>query len=308
MMDDTLFPVSKPKKTEATVLDQFSSRDIDQWLAIREKFLRLHWDSYTDFLFQCSRVSDQLRESLYLASTKNFKFEKWQRTIKRRYSTEPLSISGSSKEQVGGRFNIADIYSSQIPAFPALYIAQDRNSSLEEFLCQRIDPGKENQALDFALAGKDSLSFVSVSGRLGSVINLSNIQKLELFVDLIRDFNVPKHVRSAAKELGIEEPEPITTVSNLVEALISSTWRKEPMLFEVPSISQIFGRLVAEAGIEGILYPSKFSQAECLAIFPQNFDVTNDSVVKLDDPSPPKKTKILKWDADTWRLKQGKII
>ena len=69
---------------------------------------------------------------------------------------------------------------------------------------------------------------------------------------------------------------------------------------DVPSSPQIFGQLVWEAGIEGILYNSKFSEKECLVIFPQNFDETCGSFVELDDPAP-QEAKILKWDVDTWR-------
>ncbi|MDE2313913.1 MAG: hypothetical protein KGL04_07050 [Elusimicrobia bacterium] len=47
----------------------------------------------------------------------------------------------------------------------------------------------------------------------------------------------------------------------------------------VPISSQLFGQLAADAGIEGIVYPSKFSGKDCLAVFPQNFE--NESYVVI---------------------------
>ena len=100
-----------------------------------------------------------------------------------------------------------------------------------------------------------------------------------------------------------DKPDVINTVPKLIDGLLAPNWREWPMQFDVPVASQIFGQLVKDAGIEGILYPSKFSNKNCLVIFPQNFDDTNDSLVQLDDPAP-KETKILKWDAKTWQENQ----
>ena len=71
------------------------------------------------------------------------------------------------------------------------------------------------------------------------------------------------------------------------------------MPFDVPYSSQIFGQLVAEAGIDGILYPSKFTGKDCLAIFPQNFDDSSGSFLELDGDLPPV-VKIRRLDAKTW--------
>ena len=72
------------------------------------------------------------------------------------------------------------------------------------------------------------------------------------------------------------------------------------MLFDVPTTSQIFGQLVVEAGIEGILYSSKFTNKNCLAVFPQNFDETSGSFIQLDDETPAGVT-IPRLDARVWK-------
>jgi hypothetical protein len=57
------------------------------------------------------------------------------------------------------------------------------------------------------------------------------------------------------------------------------------MLYDVPSTCQVFGGIVMNAGIEGILYNSAINQGECLAIFPQNF-LNSSSFLELDDEPP----------------------
>ncbi|MHB8391284.1 MAG: RES family NAD+ phosphorylase [Acidobacteriaceae bacterium] len=55
-----------------------------------------------------------------------------------------------------------------------------------------------------------------------------------------------------------------------------------------------------QAGIEGILYPSKRSGKECLAIFPDNFAMTS-SYIQLDD-EPPHARVERRIDSNNWRV------
>jgi hypothetical protein len=58
------------------------------------------------------------------------------------------------------------------------------------------------------------------------------------------------------------------------------------MQFDLPSNSQIFGRLVSGAGIHAILYPStRASPQRCLALFPQNW-AGSASFVEVIDAMP----------------------
>ena len=293
-------PGRQPQKQIYFLLDQFSSADINKWKSIKDLFLEYHWHFYSSLAYQRSKISDEIKQSLLEASDKSFVFTQWQRIVRFKHSVEPLSLTGSLIDP-GGRFNIGDINPAQFPPFPALYIASDKETGLEEALCQKIDPKKLNNALNFALADPTSLTNVSLSGRLDTIINLNQPSKLQPFVDLLKNFTIPDHLFKIAKILEFKEmPEIIKTVPKLIEALLSPYWREWPMQFDVPVASQIFGQLVMNAGIEGILYKSKFSGKDCLVIFPQNFDDTNGSLIQLDDPAP-KETKILKWDANTWR-------
>ncbi len=85
----------------------------------------------------------------------------------------------------------------------------------------------------------------------------------------------------------------------MMENLLSPNWRAWPMQFDVPSVPQIFGRIVMDAGIEGIIYSSVLTEKPCLVVYPQNFPSTS-SFVELDDPTPAKtvRTRI---DATTYK-------
>ncbi len=72
------------------------------------------------------------------------------------------------------------------------------------------------------------------------------------------------------------------------------------MLFDIPANSQIFGQLVNEAGIDGIIYPSKMTNKDAVVIFTRNFE-NSGSWVKLDDLGPS--DEILgKIDSLNWQL------
>jgi hypothetical protein len=200
-------------------------------------------------------------------------------------------------DPAGGRFNIGAINPSQFSPFPTLYLANDTNTARQELLCQKVDPGQETRAFDSALTNPTSVVNISLSGAIDFIINLKETGRLQSFVDLIKDFSVPDYLKKAAKNIGEREPELIRTVPKLMDSLLDPNWRLWPMQFDVPIASQIFGQLVSEAGIEGILYPSKFTGKDCLAIFPQNFE--EGSFVQLDDEAPTG-VKIRRLDVRTW--------
>lgn len=279
------------------LLDKFSAQDIDRWNRFRDEILRFHWDYYNSLAYQRSQISEDLSKAVLEAAEGPFQFSKWQRIVTYKHSDEPLSLLGSLGDP-GGRFNIGDINAVQFPPFPALYAAIDKPTALQEVLGQNI-AGREAEALDSALIRPDSIAVVSVSGQLESVINLRHPARLEAFVDLIKGFSIPGHLIQKAKTLGIAPPDLVRDRAKLLEILSDPYWRGWPMQHDVPAPCQLFGQLVARAGIEGIVYPSKFGGKDCLAIFPQNFEGA-DVYVQLDDPAPPG-VQVKRLDATTWR-------
>src|SRR5208282_3832097 len=77
----------------------------------------------------------------------------------------------------------------------------------------------------------------------------------------------------------------VTTIESLLSAVYEPHWRSMAMHLDIPNAPQVFGQLVADAGIEGIRYKSKYNGKPCLAIFPQNF-IEPDSYVEIMGECP----------------------
>ena len=285
---------NQPK--EVGLLDQFNLGDIRRWSKLRDDLRRMHWDFQSDLAFQRSKITGKLSKSLQAAAVRGYSFEGWQRVVTYQYATAPLSVSGSLVDP-GGRFNIGDIDQSHYTPFPGIYVAKDRMTSLQEALCQSIPESDLDKALDFALTDNRSIAIVSLRGHLDTLIDLNKPDKMREFVDLIKDFKMPKVAFKTSAKYRIKL-DIVNSVDNLLKTLLAQHWRSLPMQFDLPSSSQIFGQIVKDAGIEGILYPSKYSGEECIVIFPQNFRNT-ESFVELVD-KPPRGTKFARLDSNNW--------
>jgi hypothetical protein len=183
----------------------------------------------------------------------------------------------------GGRFNVGAIDPTRYPMFPALYLATDKGTALAEVLGRDKDLGSLTPE-ELALTKPDSISAVSVSGKLESVLDVRASSNLSAFVNLIKSFRLSKPLLSEARRLGFPL-QLITTVAELKRVLMLDNWRNWPMLYDVPAGGQIFGGIAVDAGIEGILYDSVLAGKQCLAVLPQNF-LNSTSYIQLDDPAP----------------------
>lgn len=288
-----------PTSTELKLLDVFTSEGIKKGKLYLEKVVKYHQSFHKTLAHQRSRVADAIRGSLLNAVEGPFEFINWQRVVAYQHTLTPLSVVGSVLS-FGGRFNIGDINKSQFSPFPALYIAEDKLTALQEYLSKQIEPGHEQEALEFALMTPASTTNVSISGMISSIINLDYPNRLQGFVDIIKDFQVSNTLANTAKKLKLPPPNLVRDITFLMDSLLSPDWPGWPTLFSVPHPSQLFGQLVLDCGIEGILYPSKFTETNCLAIFPQNFKVGKiGSYVQLNDKAP-KEIEIKKLDEKTW--------
>lgn len=285
----------KRKKTPLLLLDAFSTKDLAKWEAQKEKILRYHWDLYSALAYERRKIADQINLALLEAADGCYEFEGWQRQVRYKYSLSPLSPIGSLVEP-GGRFNIPIMNHDQIPPFPALYVAEDKETTLQE-AGQQHSGFQGLSALDLALIKKDSISIVAVHGKLESVIDLHHPAKLKAFLNLIKGFSIPKSILQTAKKIGLEGPLTVQTLTALIDSLMEPNWRAMCMQFDIPANCQIFGQLVANAGIGGILYPSKFTKKKCLAIYPQNFDA--DAFVAVEGDAPV--GAVSRLDADAWQ-------
>jgi hypothetical protein len=263
------------------LLDWGRVSDILRSKAQFEALVEFHWDYYSELAFQRNQIREKLNSSLREGAVP-FAFSQWQRIVRYKYSLTPLSTKGSLADP-GGRFNVGKIDPIRYPVFPALYVASDKQTGLAEVL-GRIHASGTLSPEELALTKTDSISAVSVSGKLESVLDIREPNNLVGFVNLIRDFRLSGPLVLQAKKLGFQA-QLIRTVRGLSAVLEQVNWREWPMLFDVPATCQIFGGVVMNAGIDGILYNSVLTNKSCLAIFPQNF-LNSSSYIELGDPAP----------------------
>jgi len=219
-----------------------------------------------------------------------------------KYSDIPLSAHGSINA-VGGRFNIGNFDPEQFEPFPALYIAADKETAIQERLGE-VEGAAEMDLLHRALQDQNPMSIFSLRGNISLTLDLTHREALEPFVERIRNFKFPTDMRSWARRLQVYTPElePVTNVEALIKGLMAVRWRADPNMLGIPAASQVFGRLTRAAGIQAIRYPSAKSGKSCLAIFPHNLE-RSDGFVELDGELSPEQEKRLvkRLDATNWR-------
>lgn len=264
--------------------------------------LQYHWYLHHDLAYQRREIDDELLRVLNEESISNYKFQSWQRTVRYKYSYNPLSTLGSLKLP-GGRFNIGEINSQHFTPFPGLYIASDKDTALQETLSPRpITYRKKFTPLELALTDPKSISIVSVSGLLERVFDLRNKKSLTKFADLIKDFKISKSVIDIADIYNIEKPRVIKSSDELHKSLMDENWRFFPMQYDVPANPQIFGQLVHNAGIDGIVYRSAVTNKDCLVIYTRNFE-NSSSYIQIDDDLPDKNIP-KRLDASNWKISE----
>ena len=154
----------------------------------------------------------------------------------------------------------------------------------EKFGCPKEDSNGFKQAEWSGI--KMSYTAVRIRGELDSIIDVTNGDNLRPFVNIIKKIKIPSYLEKSAKRLKLDQPKNIRTPLQLQRTLQDDEWNFAPSFFDIPSSSQIFGHIVYSANIQGVLYQSKYTEEQCLAIFPENFK-EQPGFVELSD-SPPK--------------------
>lgn len=264
----------EPAPASLVELERFNEASLHQWLAAKSNLDALQRALY--FGLEPLRQSNEPRLLVALRSQAipSYPFDGWSRIVDYRYALEPLSVAGSLKDE-GGRFNIGgELSPGAFTAFPALYIAEDYGAAFRERLAHATSPKKgELSAEDLALRSPSSFTQVRLRGVVENLIDVGDLEALKPFTNVLREFPHPAAALQAARKLGLRQANwlirsPIT----LQRQLLNPNWRMLPQQFDLPSNSQIFGRLAVAAGLHGILYPSARQLGKrCLALFPQNW-------------------------------------
>ncbi len=265
-----------------------------------EKRIKYEWDYYWELEGQRKAIKDDFLKALNKASVGPIEQQNWQRAVPFQYSGHPLSVAGSLRSYPGGRFNIGNLEPVYFPPFPALYLAVDASTALQELLCQDKHSESGLTNMDFALQKTGNFSVVAVSFRLDRVLDLRKISPFRELINLTKNFKIPTGIKKLGKELRIKPPPSIIKDPKLLrDNILDANWRVNPMFNDVPANSQVLGQMVQEAGIEGIIYPSKMTKKDSIAIFTRNF-AKGESWVQLEGSAP--KGVISRIDSTNWKI------
>lgn len=266
-------------------LERISHKELKSYqkrLTDLNTYLREHYQYFAE---QRKNVFDSLKDAIR-GNCDAYQFKYYQRTTSFKYSLNPLSARGSVQSE-GGRFNIGNI-SPNLPKFPALYLAKDKETAIKE--AYQIGTMGNNQGLsnkDLALMNENSLCIIAVNGSLEQVLDLNDKDNLKNFFEVIKHIKLPKALLNKAKKLNVNPYPEIKSLMELYNTIFEENYKIHSSLFDLPSNSQILGHIAFEAGIHAIKYPSKFTGKNCLAIYPENFEFS-DSYVQLNlDEVPP---------------------
>lgn len=278
------------------ILDKFSAADIDKWQEVHERHFDHYWTEYSYYANERSKLASKIRKAL-LESTSTYEFENWFRVVTLQYSDKLLSAAGSRINITGGRFNFGQIDSAKYPVFSCLYIARDYDSAMAEKFSSSTESkdGIKREEFGGAIV---SHSTIRLSGQLESVLDVTDSKNLKPFVNVIKKIAIPQQLVTSAKKSRLAVPDNIRTTTQLQNAIRDHNWAANPAMLNIPSASQIFGQIVHDAGIQGILYRSKHTEKVCLAIFPSNFE-NEDGQVYLDDKAPD--GVVFTLDKSTWK-------
>lgn len=295
----------KPRRKQRTnpgtlyQLDQFSENDVKGWEHAFESF-ESYWIPVHYYLeAQRQLHQDAITEALKKSTPVSINMKGWCRIVDYQYSDNPLSARGSLIS--GGRFNIgSEAADDVLKPLSVLYCAENyKTAYAERFGVSDRSDTTTLSGEELALRKTGSFSNVELKGTFYNLFDLNKTSNLTPFVNIIKKFDISPELKKKAKELGISAPYIIDKPSQVKKVFLDPSWRQWLTFYDIPSNSQVFGRLLSVAGFDGVLYPSTKGPNKCVAIFLSNL-VSSDSFIEIADPSPSS-VKFTRLDKNTWQ-------
>lgn len=285
-------------QNDAIILDQFSDASLSQWnrlsSLLEEYNVKLFYYLESLRTLHHRQLCDALLNQKPLSISAN----NWWRIVDHKYSNSPLSSIGSLK--VGGRFNIGNNLSpSGFKPFPVLYIAENEDTAYNEKFGQTT-AANGLTSNELALRASSSYTAVRLQINIDNVFDLCNANNLIQFTKIISQFQLTSELKELAKQIGIKPPYLISDAPRLKNMLLANNWKYYPVQHDIPANPQLFGRMLRDAGFEGVIYPSTKSQSrKNIAIFSENLEKSS-SYIALQDPSPDT-VNFIKLDSTNWK-------
>ncbi|MGH8116597.1 MAG: RES family NAD+ phosphorylase [Rhodanobacteraceae bacterium] len=269
-------------------LDRFSEANIVQWNDLSKDLDELNAVLYVGLEPQRQRHRDELLEALQVEPPSGVEIPDWVRIVPLRYTNDPLSAIGSLRG-IGGRFNVgSDVDCSVRAPWPALYLASDQETAYREKFGLPLGGRKGGlSAEELALQHDGSHSVIRLAGHLSAVFDLTRPGVLEPICNVLRKMRLPAEAERLRRRLKIPRTQArlIRTAAELMRATMDPNWRGAPSQFGNPSVSQILGGLILDAGYEAICYQSTKGAGRCVAVFPHC--LVDTSFVEIADTAPP---------------------
>jgi hypothetical protein len=263
----------EPGLPSLVFLEEFTRASLSQWRSAGKNLERFSKTLFFDLEKHRAQHSDELVDAIRSSTKGPFEFRGWARVVDYRYSTEPLSMEGSLKGD-GGRFNIGrTLNPAAYTPFPSLYLAEDFPTAYRErFGLDRAVTTNGLTAGELVLRRNTSFTSIALEGRVDCHLDIGDVDSLKATADVLRRFQMPNTIPTQARQLRLRPPGLVRSAQGLQRQLLSPNWRLEPAQYDLPSNSQIFGRLCSAAGVHAILYPStRDDSRQCLALMPQNW-------------------------------------
>jgi hypothetical protein len=135
------------------------------------------------------------------------------------------------------------------------------------------------------LEDSGSWATLSLVGRVGNVFDLTKLANLRGVCKIFARFNLSSRVRELEILANRQRTTLVRTPDELLNGMMRDDWRAWPVHFDVAANSQVFARMLIEAGFEGVLYRSAQGAKRCLAIFTRQLS-NSDSFVELHGDRP----------------------
>lgn len=275
-----------PKSDDVHPLEAFSSDSLKSWERRGKLVRQYYYAQFYELESQRAAHQKEITEALRQAPTKRIELEGWCRLINFRWSQNPLSPAGSLRD-IGGRFNYGEDIGTRFAAFPALYLAQDFRTTYFEYFGLELGENK-NGLTPEELALEDKGNFVSLSlrGHVSNAFDLTNPGNVTEFCKVIGKFRFSQHLRQLERQVSGKSTTTVVNDSHtLLRTMYDENWRAPAASFGIPSNSQIFGKLLVDAGIEAVLYESTRTKALCLAVFTRQL-VGSDTRIEIHEDHP----------------------
>lgn len=279
-------------------LDKFSHLDLKRWLKVAGDFEAYHVRQYHYFAGQQYIRYAELLEALRSAGAISVNFNGWSRITDYEFCLQPLSPAGSLI--AGGRFNVGgDIDRADMQRFSALYIAEDYSTAfMEKFGAPEVAVKKVGlTGAELALRSHESFGHFPLRGKVDGIFDLTRKKNIRAFVEIIKDIKPSKTLLADTRRLKLEGPVHISTVDELIKNLMATNWREWPTQYGLPANSQVFGRMLIDAGFTGVLYKSTKGSRRCCAIFTEMLE-GSDSFIEIKG-KPPKAATLIRIDGKT---------